>query len=65
MIALGCGAGSLGLGVVSLMTDSLGFAIASNVVGVTGAVFEIINFYIFRRNWATDMKEAVGLATPN
>ena len=64
MIALGCGGGSLALGIASMATDSFGLAIASNVVGLTGAVIEIINFYVFRRNWGLDMKQAAGLAAP-
>jgi hypothetical protein len=63
-ISLGCGAGSLALGIISAITDSFGVAIASNLVGVGGAVFEIINFYVYRRNWGIDMKVAAGLAVP-
>ena len=63
-IALGCGGGSLLLGIASIATGSLGLAIASNVVGFGGAVVEIVNFYIFRRNWGLELKAAAGIEVP-
>ena len=63
-IALGCGGGSLACGILAIVTDSLGFAIASNVFGLGGAIVEVVNFYVFRRNWGLDMKAAAGIALP-
>lgn len=62
-IAIGCGGASALLGIGAAGSSSTGLAISAAVVGLTGAVFEIINFYNFRPAWAADMKEAAGVAT--
>ena len=63
-ISLGCGGASLAMGLVSIGMDGYGLTLASFVVGAVGAGFEIFNFYIHRRNWGLDMKEAAGIAVP-
>jgi len=61
-ISLGCGGGAVLLGIGAAVTDSTGLAIASIVAGGAGAGVEIFNFYVNRRNWGLDMKEAAGVA---
>lgn len=63
-IALGCGGASALLGIGAAASSSLGLGISASVVGLTGAVFEIINFYNYRPAWVADMKEAAGVSIP-
>jgi len=60
-IALGCGIGSFTLGMVAIGVESVAPAIVSLLVGTTGAVFEIWNFYVHRQNWEADMRTAAGV----
>jgi hypothetical protein len=61
LVALGCGGGSLVLGIAGAVTSTFGLVIASNIVGIAGAVVEVVNFYIFRRNWGLDLRAAAGI----
>jgi len=60
-ITLYCGAGSVGLGIIGLIAQSPALAITSNIVGAGGAILEIINFYVHRRNWGNDLRVAAGI----
>ncbi len=63
-VTLGVGVASVGVGLAAAVADSTALAITSIVAGGVGAVMEIVNFYVFRRNWVADMKEAAGLPVP-
>jgi len=64
-IALGCGGGAVAVGIGAAIAQSTGLAVGSILLGATGAVCEIINFYKFRVAWADDMKVAAGVAEAN
>lgn len=62
VVSLACAGGSILLSIGALAADSWELGIAALLVGTTGVVFEIFNFYGHRLNWANDMRQAAGIA---